>query len=142
MDYLKECTLLIKNNAKNSNGLIIENVKKYLNEHYYENITLSKLSEVVYINPMYLSRLFKEKMGENFIDYLTKVRIEHAKRLLKDLSLKIYDITEMVGYKSRNHFGKTFKEITGLSLKEYRNKQSLLQSSTLPSDLCLSVPTL
>lgn len=112
---------------KKSNGLIIENVKKYINEHYYENISLSKLSEVVYINPMYLSRLFKEKMGENFIDYLTKVRIEHAKRLLKDLSLRIYDITEMVGYESRNHFGKTFKEITGLSPKEYRNKQSLLQ---------------
>jgi two-component system, response regulator YesN len=122
IEYLKDSFVLIKNNDEKSSGLVVENAKRYINEHYSEEITLNKLSEVVYVNPMYLSRLFKEKMGENFIDYLTRVRIEHSKQLLADLSLKIYDITEMVGYESRKHFGKTFKEITGMSPKEFRNK--------------------
>jgi two-component system, response regulator YesN len=121
LDYLEDCFTIIRNNDEKSAGLIIENAKRYINEHYSEEITLNKLSEVVYVNPMYLSRLFKEKIGENFIDYLTRVRIEHAKRLLSDLSLRIYDITEMVGYESRKHFGKTFKEVTGFTPKEYRN---------------------
>lgn len=121
LGYIEDSFNLIRNNDEKSSGLIIENVKKYINEHYSEEISLNKLSEVVYVNPMYLSRLFKKKIGENFIDYLTRVRIEHAKKLLSDLSLRIYDISELVGYESRKHFGKTFKEFTSMTPKEYRN---------------------
>jgi YesN/AraC family two-component response regulator len=120
--YLEECYHLIQSNLEKSSGLITENAKKYINEHYCEEITLNKISEVVYVNPVYLSRLFKAKTGENFTDYLTKVRIEHSKQLLSDLSLRIYDISELVGYKSRKHFGKVFREVTHLTPKEYRNK--------------------
>lgn len=120
-EYLEESFRLLPKNEDNSSGLIIENAKKYINEHYSEEISLNKLSEVVYVNSMYLSRLFKKKTGENFTDYLSRVRIERAKELLADLSLRIYDISELVGYESRKHFGKTFKEITKLTPKEYRN---------------------
>jgi YesN/AraC family two-component response regulator len=120
--YLEECCSLIQNTMEQSTGLIIENAKKYINEHYSEEITLNKLSEVVYVNPVYLSRLFKAKTGENFMDYLTKIRMDHAKKLLSDLSLRIYDISELVGYKSRKHFGKVFRDMIGLTPKEYRNK--------------------
>ena len=125
INYLKECVSIIKNNNEVSSGIIIENVKKYIHEHYSENITLNILSDIVYVNPVYLSRLFKEKTGQNFIDYLTGIRIEHAKKLLEDLTLRIYDITEMIGYESRKHFGKTFKEITGTSPKEYRDRLTI-----------------
>lgn len=125
IDYMRQyigdtCDLLMSNREKSTN-YIIGKATRYIDAHYSEEITLNRLSEVVYVNPIYLSRLFKEKLGRNFIDYLTAVRIEHAKKLLSDLSLKIYDITAMVGYESRNHFGKVFKEITGMSPKEYRN---------------------
>ncbi|MDF2611102.1 MAG: response regulator [Lachnospiraceae bacterium] len=120
--YLEECFHLIQSNMEQSSGLITEKAKKYIKEHYSEEITLNKLSEVVYVNPVYLSRLFKAKTGENFMDYLTRIRIEHAKLLLSDLSLRIYDISELVGYKSRKHFGKVFRDMTGLTPKEYRNK--------------------
>ena len=121
LEYLEDSFAMIRSNDEKSACLIIESAKKYINEHYNEEITLSKLSKVVYVNPIYLSRLFKEKEGENFIDYLTGIRIEHAKSLLEDLSLRVYDITEMVGYESRKHFGKIFKEMTGMSPREYRN---------------------
>jgi YesN/AraC family two-component response regulator len=120
--YLEECFHLIQSNMEQSSGLITEKAKKYIKEHYNEEITLNKLSEVVYVNPVYLSRLFKAKTGENFMDYLTRIRIEHAKLLLADLSLRIYDISELVGYKSRKHFGKVFRDMTDLTPKEYRNK--------------------
>jgi YesN/AraC family two-component response regulator len=123
-EYVKDCFNIIRKYNDKSAGLIIEHVKKYIHEHYNEEISLNKLSEIAYVNPVYLSRLFKEKTGENFIDYLTRVRIDRAKKYLEDLSLRIYDITEMVGYESRKHFGKTFKDITGMSPKEYRNKLS------------------
>lgn len=102
-------------------GIAIENVLKYINEHYNEEITLQKLSEIVYVHPIYLSKLFKEKSGENFVDYLMKLRINHAKVLLKDLSYRVYDVCQMVGYESPKHFSKVFKEITGVTPKEYRN---------------------
>lgn len=122
LEYLEDSFAIIRNNDEKSACLIIESAKKYIKEHYNEEITLSKLSEVVYVNPIYLSRLFKEKEGQNFIDYLTGIRIGHAKLLLEDLSLRVYDITEMVGYESRKHFGKIFKETTGMSPREYRNR--------------------
>lgn len=120
--YLKHSFDLFQAHDEQSAGLIIENVKKYINEHYSEEITLNLLSEVVYVNPTYLSRLFKAKTGENFMDNLTKIRIDRAKELLSDLSLRIYDISELVGYKSRKHFGKIFKDMTNLTPKEYRNQ--------------------
>lgn len=119
---LKYCFFRISSNHEKATGLIIEKAMKYINEHYSEEITLKKLSEVTYVNPSYFSRLFKDKTGEKYIDYLTSIRIEQAKKLLEDLSLKVYDITELVGYESRKHFGKTFKEITGMSPREYRDK--------------------
>lgn len=114
----------LRTEHKKVSNQIVDRAIQYILEHYSENITLGKLSEQVYVTPMYLSRLFKEKAGVSYIDYLTEVRIENAKHLLSDLSLRIYDIAEMVGYDSRKHFGKIFKERTGLSPKEYRNSLS------------------
>lgn len=122
MEFIERNIELISENNERSIGIVTDNVIKYIDEHFSEEITLKKLSEVVYMNPAYLSRLFKEKTGENFIDYLTKVRIERAKAYLQDLSLRIYDVTELVGYESRRHFRKIFKDTTGLTPKEYRNK--------------------
>jgi YesN/AraC family two-component response regulator len=121
--YMRECCAYISENKEKPMGFVIENVINYINEHYNENITLHKLSEITYMHPTYLSRLFKEKTGENFIEYLMKVRIERSKKLLENLSLRIYDVCEMVGYESPKHFCKLFKDITGITPKDYRNKK-------------------
>lgn len=121
-EYLKESMLIINSNQEKPMGVAIESVIKYINEHYNENITLQKLSEIAYLHPIYLCKLFKERTGENFMDYLMKVRIEQAKRLLGNVSLRIYDICEMVGYDSPQYFSKIFKDTAGLSPKDYRKK--------------------
>jgi YesN/AraC family two-component response regulator len=102
-------------------GIVMDNVLRYIDEHYNEKITLKMLSNIAYVHPIYLSTMFKSKSGENFVEYLTKVRIEHAKTFLNDLSYRIYDVCQMVGYESPKHFSKVFKECTGITPKEYRN---------------------
>lgn len=119
--FTSDCFALLQNNHRKISNQIVERAMEYIREHYPEEITLQRLSQEVYVNPMYLSRLFKEKAAISYIDYLTQVRMTHAKELLSDLSLRIYDISEMVGYESRKHFGKVFKEHTGMSPKDYRN---------------------
>ncbi len=101
-------------------GSVIANVKRYINEHFAEDISLNTLSNVFFIHPIYLSRLFKEKTGVNFIDYVTEVRISNAKELLKNHALKIYDICQMVGYDSPRYFSKLFKNTTGMTPKEFK----------------------
>lgn len=119
--FSSECFFLLKNNHRKISNQIVERAMEYIQQHYPEEITLQRLSQEVYVNPMYLSRLFKEKAEISYIDYLTQIRMSHAKELLGDLSLRIYDISEMVGYESRKHFGKIFKDYTGMSPKDYRN---------------------
>ncbi len=111
---------LVKEAFPPSKDVLVQ-IKQYIEEHFMENITLQQLSEIFYLHPNYLSRLFKEKSGKKFVDYLTGVRMENAKELLAHSSLKINDIGPMVGYETPKYFRKIFKETTGMTPKEYRD---------------------
>ncbi len=99
---------------------LIDRVKNYIQNHFAENLTLSVLSEVFFVCPAYLSRLFKKKTGINFVDYLTDLRIEKAKEFLAIPTMKIYTVAEMVGYENPRYFSRIFKDATGISPQEYR----------------------
>ncbi len=109
---------------RDMNDDIAQKVAEYIQNHYNEPITLESTAEIFYLNPSYFSRTFKIKLGENFIDYLTRVRMEKAIKLMRDPSLKTYDIAEMVGYNNTNYFSKLFKKIMGCSPTEYREKNN------------------
>ncbi|NLC52705.1 MAG: response regulator transcription factor [Firmicutes bacterium] len=106
---------------KKKDKRLVQIIKDYINEHYHEQISLSTLAEQIYLSPSYLSDLFKNQTGETITNYLTKVRMEKAKELLKDLQMKSYEIGEMVGYKDPAYFSKVFKKVVGVSPNEYRN---------------------
>lgn len=108
---------------KDSKSETLEKVVQYIQEHYSEQMTLEIMSEKFFINASYLSRAFKIQFGENFIDYVNKVRIEKACRLMSNPVLKNYEISEMVGYENTNYFSKLFKKLTGLSPTEYREQK-------------------
>lgn len=110
---------LDENRHKQGNRLI-DGIIKIVREHYTEDISLDSVAEQMYIHPIYLSRIFKKETGKNFIDYVTEQRVMHAKQLLKNISLRTYEISEMVGYKNARHFSKVFKNLTGNTPKEYR----------------------
>lgn len=99
---------------------IIAEVKQVIDENLHEDISLEKVAQKIYMHPMYLSRMFKKETGKNFIDYVTNIRINRAKQLMSDFSLKTYEISEKVGYRSSKHFSKVFKTVTGITPKEYR----------------------
>lgn len=102
---------------------LVERVKKYLEEHFSQNITLELLAENFFISPVYLSRLFKRKTGENYMRYLTALRMDKAKKLLKTSRIKVADIACMTGYDNPRYFARLFKEHNGMSPQEYRETE-------------------
>lgn len=79
------------------------------------------MSNVFFVCPAYLSRLFKKKTGINFVDYLTRLRVEKAKEFLALPALKVYTVAEMVGYENPRYFSRIFKDVTGMSPQDYRS---------------------
>lgn len=102
---------------------IIGEIKEYVADHFNTDISLAELSDKFFMNPYYLSQLFKEKTGETYLNYLTRVRINKAKELLESTDLKIYNICEMVGYSDTNYFSKLFEKTVGCRPSEYKKKQ-------------------
>ena len=102
------------------NGIISEAIE-YMSQNVHKHITLEDVAKQVYLNPVYFSRLFKEKTGINFLEYYTRLKIERAKELLSQGKYKIYEIGEMIGYSSNQHFRRIFKEYTGFTPIEYKN---------------------
>lgn len=91
-----------------------------INEDYSSRLSLSDIASKLHYSLPYLSLKFKEETGRSFSEFLTERRIEESMRLLKETDMHIGDVAETVGYNSIKFFGKKFKEITGVSPREYR----------------------
>jgi len=98
--------------------------KKYIAENYQNDIHLEQVAEYVSMSPVYFSRYFKKHTNERFVDYLSRVRIEKAKELLACTDKKVYEICQSVGYSSKFHFYKIFKQLTGITPVEYKDRLS------------------
>ncbi len=108
-----------ENDLNDSSSTIITMAKEYIEQNYAKDISLEDVANHVFLSAVYLSKLFKQKTGENFSDYLIEVRMNNAIKLLKDRKLKIHEISELVGYKSDKYFIRLFKKYTGSTPKEY-----------------------
>lgn len=108
------------NDNKVSNKLI-DSIVKYINENYNKNLSLETVAKNTYITPSYVSLLFKQVLGINFVDYLHKIRLNKACELLRDPKLKSYEIAYMVGYNDDKYFSQIFKKHLGLTPTQYRD---------------------
>ena len=102
-------------------------VLKYMEENYGSYISLEKVADVVGLNPVYLSYLFKKIINVRFSEYLNEIRLKKAEELLTDSTFKIGEISEQVGYKDARYFSSLFKKRTGMSPNEYRNSKGNIQ---------------
>lgn len=100
---------------------LIDRAISYMEEHYSGNIKLDELATVALLSPGYFSTLFKKYTGMNVSEYIQKLRIEEACRLLQETQKKVIDIAGEIGYRDVKYFNKIFKRITGSTPSEYRN---------------------
>lgn len=91
----------------------------YINTNFSQNISLDAVASSIFVSAFYLSHLFRDELNTTFLDYVTKIRIEKAKTLLKT-DLSTADIAEQVGYSDASYFSKAFKKETGLSPVQYK----------------------
>ncbi|MFD0693973.1 helix-turn-helix domain-containing protein [Paenibacillus sp. GCM10027628] len=101
----------------------VDQIKDYIDDHYYEDISIAFFTEKHFISKEHLLRLFKHKFGCGIYEYTLQVRMDKAKELLKDPELKIQTVSETIGFNDTNYFSKAFKKHIGVSPLEYR-KQS------------------
>ncbi|WP_043930819.1 response regulator transcription factor [Bacillus sp. EB01] len=98
----------------------IEQVMDYIKRTPLGEISLKDAARNVHMNPSYLSQLFKQQTHKKFVDYITELKIEEGKRLLKQTSLRMSEIAERLGYQDLAYFSNTFKKITGRAPSDFR----------------------
>jgi two-component system, response regulator YesN len=122
---MEKSLMHILNIRKNREYDAIQEAKNYIDVNFSENLSLNKVASKVFMSPTYFSALFKSKTGENFCDYLSKVRMENAASMLTDSKFKTFEVSETVGYKNPRYFSDAFKRYHGLTPTEFREKNGL-----------------
>ena len=96
-------------------------IKKYIDQNFGNIVNVEEIVNHVHFSSSYSNHVFKRITGNSIFDYLVSVRIEKAKNLLTNSKLKIYEISELVGYSTKSYFGSIFKKYTGMTPKHYRD---------------------
>ncbi len=105
-----------KNEAKNHT---ITEIQKYIQKNIDKKLSLNEVADVFGLSPNYLSSIFKKYSAYSFTKYINFLKIEEAKKLLTERNLKIYEISEKLGFEDAFYFSKVFKKVAGCSPKEY-----------------------
>jgi two-component system response regulator YesN len=114
--------LFTKQNGKAGYSHIVKKCIDFIQSNYGHNIGLTEAADYAKVSHSYLSFIFKQETGVNFNAALAQHRIEKAKKLLAATSLKIYQVAEQVGFSNPYYFSKVFREISGYTCKEYRDR--------------------
>ncbi len=97
-------------------------LRKIIEEQYLELDNVSQVADQVYVSTVHANSIFKKNFDCTMFDYLTRLKVEKAKELLKKTDMKVYEIVDHIGYKSKTYFTSMFKDYTGMTPKEYRHK--------------------
>ena len=113
------CRNVISKREEKSND-IIKTARKYIDDNFAKDISLDDVSRKVNISPYYFSKIFKEEIGLNFIEYLTNIRMDKAKELLTESNMSMKEICGACGYTDPNYFSRSFKKNVGVTPTEYK----------------------
>ncbi|MCD9023726.1 response regulator transcription factor [Cohnella silvisoli] len=120
-DLALEGAVLIADLRKEKMHGSIHQIKKHIEAHFRENMSLKSIAGKFYMNPVYVGQLFRKAYGLYFNEFLLKVRIQEAKQLLRQTELRIYEIAERVGFNSADYFVTQFEKLERMSPSDYRN---------------------
>ena len=124
LDRMTSISSVIRDQNEEQSETTVSRACKYIQENFRKDISLDDVSKEVNVSPYYFSKLFKEEVGENFIDYLTRLRIECSKELLRRAALTIREAGLQSGYSDPNYFSRIFKKQTGMTPREYREQNT------------------
>jgi len=116
MEYASETS-----KSDSSKRATVRKVLRYMDQNYHKSLSLVEIAKIAHMAPSYFSMYFKKEMGENYITFANRMKIEKAKELLQDPSIKIYEVCSMVGFDDSKYFSRKFRAITGMTPKEYRD---------------------
>ena len=108
---------------RRKNKKVIEVLKNFMHENYNKDLTVAEIAQKAYLSPCYANYIFKKETGVTLMEYLTRIRMEEAQRLLRNSLLKVYEIADMVGYKSSSYFSSVFKEHFKMTPLEFRDRR-------------------
>ncbi len=117
---IRDAAAKIADKSKSSASNLTGRAKEYIDSHYSYDLSLDDVSRELNISPYYFSKIFKEEEGVTFIEYLTRIRLDHAKKLLAENNLPVKEICAAVGYQDPNYFSRLFRRSEGVSPTEYR----------------------
>ena len=106
--------------APNPHDNKMKKALRYIDAHLSDDLRLEDVASHVYLSPYYFSKIFKEETGENFIEYLTRVRIDKAKELLVDANVSVKEAGIQSGYSDPNYFSRIFKKQMDMTPSEYK----------------------
>ena len=127
MEYNTTCTRLKKtdrhpNRKKREGNPTVEQCKDYIFKHLHEKIRIPDIARELYLNPNYLSNLFRRHEGISIVDFVAQEKFKLVKNLLTYSNYSYIEIASYLGFSSQSHLGKQFKAQTGMTLKQYRDK--------------------
>ena len=101
---------------------VVKQIKRYVEEHYAEDLSLSGLAQKYGVDKSYLSRCFKQTTGKNLIPYITQLRLEKGKEMIRANDLSLTEISYLIGYDDYAYFNRIFRKMEGMSPREYRTR--------------------
>jgi len=116
--------LSLKKQPANNGGMLIQNVLKYINQHYSEHLTLEQVADTFFVSRTHLSYLFSKKVKMSFNDFLNSLRINKAQALLTESEKTITDISFECGFVSVRSFNRNFLKLVKMTPSEYRRKNN------------------
>ena len=121
--YTEDAKTFFAGQSDNEQERIVREAKKYIREHVYENISLKEISQALFISAGHLSATFSKYESIGVANYINKVKIEEARKLLMKQRLKVYEVAFQLKYENAGYFAKVFKKYTGCTPKEYMEQK-------------------
>lgn len=119
--YVLSALQRIREEREQQTHTVLGRAKQYMQERFTEELSLEEVADYVHLNPHYFSKIFKQQVGETFIDFLTSLRIDKAKALIVADQLSLKEVCFEAGYRDPNYFSRVFKKVTGVTPTEYRS---------------------
>lgn len=119
MDFIDSASKAIETDRKDKYVRIFQEVETYMGTHYAQQLSLEQMASQFNLSTSYFSRLFKEYIGESFVDHLTSCRMKIAKQMIRT-GIKVHKVAELTGFSDYSYFSRVFRSHEGISPREYQ----------------------